>query len=214
MYLSEDLYQLWNAEKILLLKDIEAKKDCSKITIRRHLKKLKAISSYNKNGKYYTLPSIAKFDSNGLWSYEGVLFSEHGNLIKTIVHLVASSEKGFSAEDIFELLKFKSYSLLSKIEKRSDLDRRKINGKYIYFANNTKKQKNQLIERQVNASGISDSVAITILVTFIKNPKLDMEGLHAQLRSQRIYISLKEFTDFLKYYKLLKKTQTFKQLQY
>ena len=103
---------------------------------------------------------------------------------------------------------------MSKIEKRSDLHRRKINGKYIYFSNNTEKQKNQLIERQVNASGISDSVGIVILVTFIKSPKLDIEGLHAQLRSQRIYISLKELTEFLGYYDLLKKTQTFKQLQY
>ena len=80
MYLPEDLYHLWATEKILLFKDIEAQKDCSKITIRRHLKKLKVISSYNKNGKYYTLPSIVNFDINGLWSYQGVLFSKYGNL--------------------------------------------------------------------------------------------------------------------------------------
>ncbi|MEA2011779.1 MAG: hypothetical protein U9O87_01645 [Verrucomicrobiota bacterium] len=184
-----------DAGKILLFKDIEEKKDCSKITIRRHLKKLKAISSYNKKWKYYTLLSIANFDSNGLWFCKGVFFSKYGNLIRNIVDLIASLEKGFSAET-FNPLKFQFYSLLRKIEKRLDFHRRKISAKYIYFLNNAEKQKNQIVERQVNASGITDSVGIVILVAFIKNPKLDIERLHSQLSSQKNYIYLKELTEF------------------
>jgi len=39
---------------------------CSIATARRRLKTWGAYTSYNRNGRYYTLPEIAEFDDNGL----------------------------------------------------------------------------------------------------------------------------------------------------
>jgi len=135
MNITIDLRDLWETKKVLVFKDFIAKMDYTERTVRRHLKKLNVISSFNKNGKYYTLPNIANFNSKGLWFYKGISFSEHGSLVDTISYLVGTSEKGMSAKEIFNLLKTESYSLLNQLEKRSKLHREKFNGNlYNYFA--------------------------------------------------------------------------------
>ncbi len=50
----------------------------SEITIRRKLNKFGTITSYNKNGMFYTLPHIPKFDVNGLLYRKDVRFSKQG----------------------------------------------------------------------------------------------------------------------------------------
>ena len=44
-------------------------------TARRRIQQWKVYTSINQNGRYYTLPDIPQFDSNGLWRYRNVLFS-------------------------------------------------------------------------------------------------------------------------------------------
>jgi len=77
---------------------------CSVITARRKLKRWQSYTSINKNGRYYTLPQIPVFDKNGLWKYQAVLFSKHGNLRQTIFALITDSDKGLSAVEIAELV--------------------------------------------------------------------------------------------------------------
>ena len=48
------------------------------MTVIRKLQELSYHSSYSHKGKYYTLDEIADFDSQGLWSFESVLFSRYG----------------------------------------------------------------------------------------------------------------------------------------
>jgi hypothetical protein len=83
--LSEELLDFWKEKKVLILDELIEQKQCSVTTIRRHLKKSNALSSLNHNSKYYTLPCYAQFDSNGLWFYNGILFSKHGSLLNTII---------------------------------------------------------------------------------------------------------------------------------
>ena len=44
-------------------------------TARRRIQQWKVYTSINQNGRYYTLPDIPQFNSNGLWRYRNVLFS-------------------------------------------------------------------------------------------------------------------------------------------
>ena len=57
----------------------------SLVTARRRLRQWKAYTSYNQNGRYYVLPDIAKFDTDGLWRHQDILFSQHGNLKQTVI---------------------------------------------------------------------------------------------------------------------------------
>ena len=60
--------------------------DYSAISIRRFLKQLGYFSSFTHNSKWYTLSSIPEFDNNGLWFYNQIGFSRHGNLKQNIVY--------------------------------------------------------------------------------------------------------------------------------
>ena len=64
--------------KILTLDEVGELIDSSIHTARRRLKKWRAHTSYNRNGRYYALPDVPEFDADGLWQCEGVFFSQHG----------------------------------------------------------------------------------------------------------------------------------------
>jgi len=83
-------------EKIITLKQLVDLLHCCERTAQRRLKRWHTYTSYNQNGRYYTLPDISKFDQNGLWRYKGVFFSRYGNLRKTILALVDNSPGGLT----------------------------------------------------------------------------------------------------------------------
>ena len=206
----------WKKKKAMLLEELVQLMSCSAITVRRRLKKWNSISSYNKNGRYYTLPDIAKFNDNGLWNYRGIGFSINGNLIQTITHLVCSSSAGLYGEDISGFLHLDSYSILARIMKRSCLRREKMFGKFIYFASDKKIYSRQLqarikIKESHSLKNISDSVGVIALVEFINNPELGLLEISRQLNRQGVNITEELLNNFFKYHGILKKTRGFRQ---
>jgi predicted transcriptional regulator len=204
--LSEELLDFWKEKKVLVLDELIEQKQCSVTTIRRHLKKSNALSSLNHNSKYYTLPCYAQFYSNGLWFYNGILFSKHGSLLNTIIHLVETSEKGLSAKEIFDLFNLSTYSFLNKLIKKSKLTRIKYNGSYIYFSSNKNVKENQEINRQFSTTKITDEIGIIILTIFIKNPEINIEELQDKLSQQAIHLNLESLNEFFEIHQLKKKT--------
>ena len=75
--------------KVLTFTAISSMLLLSIATVRRRLKEWGALSSYNRSGQYYTLPSIPEFNKQGLWRHEGAFFSKHGTLKNTVIHLVS-----------------------------------------------------------------------------------------------------------------------------
>ncbi len=203
--ISVNLQDLWLDKKVLIFNDFISSMSCCDRTIRRHLKSNNVISSINKNGRYYTLPSIANFNSNGLWFYNEILFSQHGSLVNTIIHLVETSEGGLSAKAIFELVKTESYSLLKELENKTKLTREKFNGKYIYFSSNINTKNNQIINRQISQTKITDEIGIIILTIFIKNPEINIEELQDKLSQQAIHLNLESLNEFFEIHQLKKK---------
>jgi hypothetical protein len=204
-YLSEDLIKYWEEEKVLIFQDLIDKVTCSSTTLRAHLKKIKAITSFNNNSKYYTIPSIANFDSNGLWFYNGISFSQHGSLIDTIIYFIDASTKGMSAKEIFNLLQVDLYSFLNKLENKSKLSRKKIRGIYVYFSADKNIKRNQIIERQFSTTKITDEIGIIILTIFIKNPEIHIEELQDKLSQQAIHLNLESLNEFFEIHQLKKK---------
>jgi hypothetical protein len=72
----------------------------SRTTGFRYLRELHHLTSYTHNGKYYTLPEIAQFDSNGFWYFEDIGFSIHGTLINTLHHAITQSATGKSSSEL------------------------------------------------------------------------------------------------------------------
>ena len=67
-------FAFFRKKKVVTIQELINVLKKSIATVRRRLKKWKAFTSYNQNGRYYALPEIPKFNSFGLWKYRKVLF--------------------------------------------------------------------------------------------------------------------------------------------
>ncbi len=85
---------VFQSEKILTSVRLAELLASSERTARRRLKEWHAYRSYNMNGGYYVLPSVAKFDSSGMWKWKDVLFSRHGNLKETLLWVLDHADAG------------------------------------------------------------------------------------------------------------------------
>src|SRR5680860_1551338 len=96
----EYLKTIYGKKKVLTIGDLVNRMEVSEITVRRKLKQSGALTGYNKNGKYYTLPHIPTFDSHGLWNYKDIRFSKYGNLNRTIPGLIGEFYRGLYVHEI------------------------------------------------------------------------------------------------------------------
>jgi len=174
------------------------------------LKKWQTYTSINKNGRYYTLPQIPVFDENGLWKYQAVLFSKHGNLKQTIVALITDSNKGLSAVEIAELVDLvPNSSFLSRFKTVPGVKREKHQGRFIYLSDRSEiysRQKQTRASRQGTTGFPTDIEAVQILVQLIKYPDLSIEQLAAKVSEPGKQIESAMIRSFLQFHDLLKKT--------
>lgn len=196
--------------KIITIDQLVKLLTCSVITARRRLKKWQTFTSINKNGRYYTLPKIPVFDENGLWWYQTVLFSKHGNLTKTIVELIRNSQKGLSAVEIAGIVDLTpNSSFLSQIKNVPGVRREKHQGRFVYLS-----ERPEIYNRQKHGWTLSQSVddfptdaqAIIILVQLIKYPGIGIEQLAGKVSKQDKRINPGAVRKFLQFHDLLKKT--------
>ena len=135
-------------EKIFTLPKLVSILDCSTRTAQTKLKLWNAYTSYNQNGRYYTLPEIPQFNHHGLWWHKDVAFSKNGNLKKTIVHLVNVSPSGLIGKQLGDLLGLVPQSFLLNDRDCPGICREKHDGVYVYFANNASVYEKQVQQRR------------------------------------------------------------------
>lgn len=195
--------------KILTIQELTKILNSSKITARRRLKLWKAYTSINKNSRFYTLPDIPAFDRNGLWEYEKIFFSKHGNLKETISSLIRKSEAGLSANNTTCLVGLPSNSsLLSHFRNLPGIRREKFQGRYIYFSDDPgiyTKQKDALMQKD-SKQFPTDAEAVVILIQLIKNPNISVEELAQRVSKEGVRIEASRVLNFLTHHGLLKKT--------
>lgn len=196
-------------QKIMTIGQLVQLIQCSAVTVRRRLKKWGTFTSINQNGRYYTLPQIPEFDSNGLWRYRSVLFSMYGNLKQTIIELIKSSPVGLSAVDIARIVEIPSNSsYFSQIRDADGIKREKHHGRFIYFSEvpTSYQQQKRAMDHQVTTDWPTDSQAINILVHFIKNPGIDVEQLAIETAPPGKRFDSDIIERFLQFHDLVKKT--------
>lgn len=200
----------FRARKVMTVAELALQMRCSSRTVHRRLQEWKAIHSYNKNGRYYALPSVPVFDADGLWRYRDVGFSRYGNLTETLVGLVCHSQAGLSAAELGQLLGMEPHSFLWLFRDHPALIREKHQGRFVYFAAESalyRRQKEGRVIMDAGARRPSDSEVIAILVETIKHPELSIEQLCRNLKKQGIVVSGPAVVNLFAYHGLeLKKT--------
>jgi len=178
---------------------------------RRHLKAWGAVTSYNKNGRFYAHPEGVCFDENGIWSYKGAYFSKYGNLRNTFVALVESSQGGLSGAEAGRILHLNPQSFLSHFRSDPRLSREKIGGYFVYFSAKPQRRSRQRAFRKVDTGAdvratLSDSSAIVLLVERIKQPSVELSELVRSLAARGFAIDFEAAYRFMDDHGILKKS--------
>jgi len=197
--------------KVFNIEDLTSLLTCSVLNARLKLKQWQAYTSYNQNGRYYTLPQIPRFNDYGLWHYKNIAFSRHGNLKKTVIHLVETSSAGFSGKQLGEVLGLSPRSFLHHFRNCPGIHREKHDGVFIYFSDIEQVYEKQLQERkslddQPDIVTLSDPEAILILVAVIQEHGISAEEIAALREVKKSKIKLSTIQNFMEYHGLLKKT--------
>lgn len=190
----EQLQQLFAQRQCWTIEELIRRLDYAAISVRRFLKDVGYFSSFTHNSKWYTLSAIPIFDKYGLWFYDDIGFSKHGNLNKTILHFITKSSQGLSAKQLAERLSIPCHAVLNHMHKNGVIDRFKSKAEFIYLAIDDKTKNRQLTRLQSQAgavhhpevSGLSAHAAVYVLVEFIKHPQASLVELSQAVAQKQV----------------------------
>ena len=170
---TKQLLNLFKNKKVVTLSEMKKSLETkSTMTIFRKLKQLNYLSSCSHSGRYYTLKRIAKFNNDGLWFFNSILFSSYSSLSETIKALVDNSEQGYTAREIEKIIQVRPNGPLVELIIKKLICRKKLSGKYIYFSEIEAKKKRQELFR-------NDTVDMTKLTGL--TPEVLMNELKAAI---------------------------------
>lgn len=196
--------------KVFTIDQLVSSLNCSTPTARLKLKYWQAYTSYNQNGRYYTLPTVPHFDKNGLWFYKNIFFSKYGNLKNTVVNLINNSTLGLTGKEIGDLVGLPPRSFLHHFRNVSQIQRQKREGVYVWFSENPIKYNTQVQNRirgmAPKQESISDADAVVILAALIRHHGISVEDIMELPEVKRGNFLYSTIYEFLDHHDLLKKT--------
>lgn len=196
-------------QKVITLADVGDLLKCSLRTIHRRFKEWRALRSCNKNGKYYTLPEIPSFDDAGLWRYKGILFSTHGNLKKTLIHLVENAPAGLNSCEMEQLTGMAANNpIIYQLRDNSQIRLQRTAGRTVLFSADTQLRKAQVSERERRQVAPLPKCedALMVFVELIKNPGIEPSQISRRLRRIGRKVSESSIQHLLARHGLSKKT--------
>ncbi len=196
-------------KKVLTVADISEILSCSLITVRRRLKSWDACTSYNKNGRYYTLPSIPEFNKKGIWRYRDIYFSRYGTLKNTVIALAAKSKKGLNHTELQEIIGLNPKCFMSRFKELPGVKKERYKNYIIYFSSDPEAyeaQKRNRFPPEPSAAKLPpDAQAIIILVELIHHPAMSIDELAVQLQEKGHAIEVSSVTELFRHYRIDKK---------
>ncbi len=204
------LVLLFDQKKCWTIEELTHSLDYSTISIRRFLKDIGYYSSFTHNSMWYTLHSIPSFNKRGLWFYQDIGFSKHGNLKQTIFNFVSKSPQGLTAKDLFEILLIPCHPVLNQMYKKNQIDRFNTQRGFVYLSIDIKKRQRQLnrLQSQLFTAKESESLnaqaAVYVLVEYIKHPEASVAELSKAVEKREVKASPEAITMLFKEHDLKK----------
>jgi hypothetical protein len=195
------------------------------MSVFRRLKPLGYLTSFTDAGSYYTLKDIAKFDTFGLWFYQGVGFSRAGTLKSTVINIVHLSEAGKTPTELLNLLRLKVanslHNTLHGLIKAKLLKRHRLQGVALYTSIDSDIASKQIAARGEKiksglkvATVVSLEVTIAVLVEALRAGKILVPAttVAARLSAQGMTISVDQVQQIFSQYGLAAEKKTGEQL--
>ena len=205
-----DLLKVFRYHPILTLHEIrESLGGVSEATARRALKRIQYRSSYNHNGRYYTLFEEGKFDKWGLWSHKGVRVSRDGSLTATVKRLVCESDAGWTRRELQELLGVSVQTVLTTLRKLGKIERTRVGPAYVHVATGAAgeqlEHRKQMTGLKLRRSEVPLEVVVAVLLVLIRHPKSTLAGVVRRLKGHSPPIHLQEVEEVFERYDLTQK---------
>lgn len=183
----------------------------SRVTVFRYLRQLNYITSFTHSARYYSLPTIAKFDQDGLWYRGDIGFSKHGTLLNTLIYFVTQSEAGKTNAELEGQFRIRVQNSLLKLLKTNKIGREILVKKtYLYVSSDPNKRKKQIKTRKKRGGKerISDWNVIEILIEIIRisSASVSAGAVANNLRKRGSSITRNQVEQVFQEYGLEKKT--------
>jgi hypothetical protein len=171
---------LFRSRRVVTMSDLcEVIGSSSRMTVFRRLRKIEYVSSYTHAGRYYTLYDIARFDSDGIWFYDDIGFSQNGSLKNTVTYLVDNGDAGKFHSDLERQLRVRVHNVLLDLVKSEQIKRIKFEAQYLYLSTDKERSTKQIEQRERLSRQarripvfISEPVVIEILAEVIRQSKI------------------------------------------
>lgn len=205
--------QLFDQEKCWTIEGLTRSLNYSTISIRRFLKDIGYYSSFTHNSMWYTLHTVPLFDKRGVWFYQEIGFSKHGNLKQTIVNFVNKSPQGLTAKEIFDILLVPCHPVLNQMYKKKQIDRFSTQRGFVYLSIDDKKRQRQFNRLQLKlipakkVQPLTPQASVYVLVEFIKRPDASFVELSKAVEKRKVRASPEAIAMLFKEHDL-KKTPT------
>lgn len=200
----EELFHVHKALPISTVSDCLGR---SKITARRILKQVGYYSSYTHNSQYYTIESVARFNSYGIWCHNHICFSLFGTLKETMIQLVDESKAGLTVRQLSEILGLKCYAAVHLFHKQGAFNHIKRGKGFIYLSKQERIYQNQLSYYTLSEP-LTPQAAIELLVYYLDHPEVGYQQLVRVLRKKHFQASTESVASFFKEHGV-KKTPTY-----
>jgi hypothetical protein len=202
------LLDLMKTKPVVEFQDILAALDgASSSTAFRYLQQIPYRSSYNYNGRYYTLHDATRYDPFGLLRHGDIYFSRDGTLKPTVGRLIRESEAGLTQRELQELLRVRVQAFLQALVKEREVERERLEGIYHYLHAKPEIGKVQLRRRLEHIEAakeskveLDDTMVIRVLLVLIRYPGSKPDQVVRHLRGYSPPIVLKQVDAvFLRY---------------
>ena len=177
---SPDLRSLFRKTPVMAMSQLEqAVAPRSRRSLFRDLSALGYVSSYSHTGRYYTLSSVADFDADGLWRYQGIGFSRDGTLKATVHRLVEVSDAGRTQRELQVWLGVRVHNPLLELVEHKQLGRQSLDSEYVYVASKRARAAAQIARRR-------DLVVAQARPAIVAEPSLEVEVLLEVVHGARL----------------------------
>lgn len=214
---SPDLRNVFRKTPVMTMPQLEqAVAPRSRRSLFRDLSLLGYVSSYTHTGRYYTLITVADFDADGLWRYQGIGFSRDGTLKATVLRLVEASDAGRTQRELQVRLAVRVHNPLLDLVEAKRLGRDCFDAEYVYVAAQRVRAAAQMKARRGLVAALAPpvvvaapSVEVEVLLEVIHGtplPDPNAALLSARLAARGVRVNVAEVAAVLERHGLKKRS--------
>ncbi len=207
------------AERVAKWTTLAQQVGCSTKSVQRAVAKVGYFGSINHNGAFVTAKDTPRFDQHGLWKYQAVCFSQHGNLPQTLHRLVEQSPAGYTVEELQQLVGTRVHNHVSRLIREGKLTRSFQGRRVVYLATQRQQREDQQQTRrraeprpvptrpQTDVPpGLDAVTVIHVLRRLLETPEASVASVARALQARKVLVRADQIRLILDFYGLKKTT--------